>query len=358
MSTNGKKSIFQRIAERETAPETHLFKTVAFWLSIAPPLIIGAGLAIYAGIQEGKTWVFSTSGYNALLQDFKLPIGIMGLAIPLGALSAAVHRSVQTSRQIIEQNQQNIFSNYLEHRRYFLAFMDEHKPFNQVSVSAPHLYQRLFPESANGPLNPDKHSIYEFLKIAEETAEFSAQTVDRELSEKKFKIIDQRLTDCLIASNRTLQKFMPVADLDMGTFGRDPLGVLPQALTQNLDAAKGLVECANFHKNFIPDYDFNELEKNTAFCLNKIYSLQKLYNLWRMIWGEVSGELPSNRNQSLQSRLGGIKQNMEANRMNIDDLEIIFKYHLDDGEKQALIEYGPGTWKLLLNETKKPDGIE
>jgi hypothetical protein len=286
------------------------------------------------------------------LKDFKLPIGIMGLAIPLGALAAAIHRSVQTSRQIIEQNQQNIFSNYLEHRRYFLAYMEEHQPFEQISVSAPLLYQRLFPNSAEGALNPNEESIAHFLEVAEGTADTAAQRVETQLTERRFKIIDDELAAFLIGSTKALQQFVSIENLDEKEFLKDPLTILPRILRQNLDAAKGLVESANFHKNYVKQYDFDEMEKKTQACLDAIKPIQKLYNLWRMIWGEVSGELQSNPHQPLQNRLSSVKQNMESNRMTTNDLRIIFKYHLNDNERTTILEHGPDMWRAILADTK------
>ncbi len=357
MSTQTKKSFLKKIAERETAPETHLFKTIAFWASIAPPLLIGTGLALYAGIQEGKIWQFSTSGYNTFLKDFKLPIGVMGLAIPLGALAAAVHRSVQTSRQIMEQNQQNIFSNYLEHRRYFLTFVDEHKPFFELEFSAPHLYQRLFPDSADGPLNPDHDSLNYFLNLAHVAAMSCAENSADSLTPENFQIVDEDLAEKIFRSNEALSQFISVQAIEKDQLVKYPLSDLPQILRQNLEAAKGLIECANFHKNYIEFRELKALEENTDQCLNRIYSLQKLYHLWKRIHDELAAEAVSNPHRPLQNRLGNIKENMSTNRLTADDLDIIFRHHLSEEELETILNNGPDTWRILADGVKTEDYV-
>ncbi|MBW0147497.1 hypothetical protein [Marinobacter arenosus] len=352
MSTRRTTSLFERLAEREKAPETHLFKTVGFWLAIAPPLLIGIGLAVYAGITEGKVWTLTTDGYNSFLKDFKLPIAIMGLSIPLGALAAAVHRSMQTSRQIIEQNQQNIFSNYLEHRKYFLDYVAEHAPFKRLKISAPHLYQRLFPKSAEGPLEPANKSISEFLEEARYVADRAKKCVNGSLTKKRFKIIDSLLASSMERSTNQLRKLIDVPEFDPQRVTTDPLQLLAQTLRQNEDGAKGLVECANFHKTYRAEEDFSELESDTQFCIERIESMLKLYNLWRMIVAETSEDTPSNPNSTLSQRLENVRVNMKANLLTTEDFEVIFKHHLTDKEQQIILESGPTNWRIIGDSIK------
>lgn len=348
MSTRTNQGFLKRLAEREKAPETHLFKTVGFWVAVAPPLIIGIALAAWAGIHENKVWSLTVEGYNGFLKDFKLPIGIMGLSIPLGALAAAVHRSVQTSRQIVEQNEQNIFSNYLEHRRYFLTFIEEHQPFEHIKVSAPHLYQRLFPESANGPLAPANAAIDELLETIEKTASLSMKAVENELSAKNFNIINNELAFYLERSTKLLKGFIKVPESHLENIVDDPLLSLSQTLRQNLDGIKGLIDCANFHKTYRQEDDLSNIEQETESCVENINALLTYYNLWKMLKAELSGQNASNPISPIERRLENLRLNMEVNNMEAEHLEIVFNHHLTDEERSKALEHGPVTWRILL----------
>jgi len=352
MSTDSKQGLLKRLAEREKAPETHLLKTIGFWLAVAPPLIIGIALATWAGVHENQIWSLTFQGYNSFLKDFKLPIGIMGLSIPLGALAAAVHRSVQTSRQIIEQNEQNIFSNYLEHRKYFLSFVDEHQPFSHLKVSAPHLYQRLFPESANGPLAPANASIDDLLNNIEKTAVLSMNAVENKLSAKNFKIIDKELAFYLGNSTKLLGKFIKIPKFNIKSAFDDPLTLLGQTLRQNLDGITGIIVCANFHKTYRKEDDLSNLKLATEFCLNNINAILQYYNLWMMLKAELSEQSASNPGQPIERRLANVKLNMEANNMEPEHLEVIFNHHLTEEEKAKALEHGPAGWRILLTAPK------
>lgn len=352
MPTRRALSVLKRIIEREKAPETHLVTTLGFWIAIIPPLTIGIGLAIYAGIQDDKVWSFTSEGYNNFLVAFKLPIGVMGLSIPLGALAASVHRSVQTSRQIVEQNQQNIFTNYLEHRKYFLTFIEEHQPFKLLEVSAPVLYQNLFPNSANGDLSPDNKSIDRLIEAVEISAYFSSKAITNDLSETNFRIIDDQLEKYLRASTELLNQFIEIKDFSQESIRLDPLNALKRTLNQNLDGVKGLSYCANFHKNFRKNDNFWDLERETLYCEEKILSLQKLYNLWLMISAEISNNRSSNPDLPMGRRLNNVKNNMESNGLKLKDLKILFEHHLSENEREIVINNGPDAWKTLFMEPK------
>ncbi|MBN7770475.1 hypothetical protein KUV44_12290, partial [Marinobacter daepoensis] len=99
---------------------------------------------------------WTLTGFNNFVALFKLPIGLASIAIPLAALVASHHRSIQTASQIISQQEQNTFSNYVKHREYFSKFIDEEGLLNgKSSFKAVNkkVYDILFPFAAQGDLN-------------------------------------------------------------------------------------------------------------------------------------------------------------------------------------------------------------
>ena len=70
-------------------------------------------------------WNFTHSGFNNLLDYFKVPLGFLALMIPVGAVFAANHRSEQTKKQIALTHKQNLFTNYYKHIEEFEKFTDK-----------------------------------------------------------------------------------------------------------------------------------------------------------------------------------------------------------------------------------------
>lgn len=84
---------------------------VALSLSISVMIIINSDL--------WESWNFTYQGFNNLLEYFKIPLGILALLIPIGAVYAANHRSEQTKQQLKLTEKQNLFTNYYKHLEEF-----------------------------------------------------------------------------------------------------------------------------------------------------------------------------------------------------------------------------------------------
>lgn len=123
----------------------------------------------------------SGDGFNHAVAQFKVPIGILTISIPLLALLAANHRSEQTKKQMIltlsqiERTDrqitmvqgQNIFSNYFKHLEEFDKRFKGKDNDIAMHVTSPYkLHHFLFPNSRHGKLELSKNAI----SIAEDTA--------------------------------------------------------------------------------------------------------------------------------------------------------------------------------------------
>jgi hypothetical protein len=67
-----------------------------FWLLTASPLSIG--LILGALVWSRMDLSFTADGYSYFLKSGALPIGVMGLAFPLGGIFGLVHKSKQLSQ--------------------------------------------------------------------------------------------------------------------------------------------------------------------------------------------------------------------------------------------------------------------
>ncbi|MBH3371909.1 MULTISPECIES: hypothetical protein [Pseudomonas] len=142
----------------------HLAKTLIFQVALGLPVLAGLllGLAIYAA-ESGLSACFSSDCVQTFFTIYKFPLAIAGLALPLVAMVAAIHRSMEaaiqikiTSGQFREALVNNRFGNYIKHREAFEKSIDGYcsrlsdhtgvKTF--VLVHA--LYGQLFPNAAIG----------------------------------------------------------------------------------------------------------------------------------------------------------------------------------------------------------------
>ncbi len=115
-------------------------------------------------------WSSGYTGWNNALTIFKVPLGILALNIPIVALLAANHRSVQTKEQMRIANAQNVFTNYYRHLEEFEKYCKATSSTNrQAQVAKPRrLHKFIFPNAEQGDL---------------EVSEIFSHSVDDRLSE-------------------------------------------------------------------------------------------------------------------------------------------------------------------------------
>lgn len=135
--------------------ERKLSEQWMFWLSILIPLALSIILSIPLWLQTKIN--LSAEGYDNFLRIFKLPIGVLSLSIPLVAIVAHIHRTIQTAKQIELTNQKNITDQFFSHHKYIvdsLSSITGHDiKVNTKTIipkiSHPHaLYRYIFPTSS------------------------------------------------------------------------------------------------------------------------------------------------------------------------------------------------------------------
>ncbi|GAA6206558.1 hypothetical protein [Thalassotalea sp. SU-HH00458] len=114
-------------------------------------IIIGLSFILLGGGLWGEGYSFALNGiaYNTFINDFKLPISILALLIPFGALYAAQHRSEISIVQIEATESQNNFANYYKHLEEFKEVLKEHQ-YTEKFNNHRKLHITLFPEAKHG----------------------------------------------------------------------------------------------------------------------------------------------------------------------------------------------------------------
>lgn len=85
----------------------HLFK-----LAILGPFFLAIIFCFPLWIDCSITINFSSGGYEKFLSLFKLPLGIWSLSIPLVAIVAHIHRTIQTASQIEATKKKNLIDGF------------------------------------------------------------------------------------------------------------------------------------------------------------------------------------------------------------------------------------------------------
>lgn len=135
--------------------ERQLSKQFLFWLSILIPLLISLLLSIPLWLQTKID--LSANGYDNFLRIFKLPIGVLSLSIPLVAIVAHIHRTIQTAKQIELTNQKNTTDRFFSHNKHIVdalsSIKDDDIKVNEITITPKithpfSLYRKIFPSSS------------------------------------------------------------------------------------------------------------------------------------------------------------------------------------------------------------------
>ncbi|MCH5651191.1 hypothetical protein [Pseudomonas syringae] len=163
-------------------PHTTLLKLKTVVYVIASIFALAAIVALTIAYHTlGLKYNLSSEGWNNALDIFKVPLGLLAVAIPLIALLAANHRSVQSKAQMeLTQFQINLtqtnnyINNYYKHVDEFQKYLGSHhfgfteEKEGQPKVAYPRkLHKALFPEAKMGILTVDKEFVLTFLSDLE-----------------------------------------------------------------------------------------------------------------------------------------------------------------------------------------------
>lgn len=136
----------------ESLSKQHLFR-----FAIGAPLLIAALLCIPIWFDKNITLNLTQKGYETFLSIFKLPIGIWSLSIPLVAIVAHIHRTIQTASQIEATKAKNLSDSFFSHHKFVTEALSKlpdyplvinNADFN-LKLDAPYsLYNKLYPKSS------------------------------------------------------------------------------------------------------------------------------------------------------------------------------------------------------------------
>lgn len=138
--------------QRNSNPTLH--ETPLFRWSIRIPVYASIVLFGLVCTDNQVPMSFQSEDIATAFQIFKLPLLTLGLIVPLTALSAAMHRSEQTARQINTQNEQNNFSNHFKHLEEFKKAFFEQKPQPTHWGGVESLHRCIYPNTLSGDLAP------------------------------------------------------------------------------------------------------------------------------------------------------------------------------------------------------------
>ncbi|MFV7784286.1 hypothetical protein ACNPKB_10900 [Shewanella marisflavi] len=131
-----------------------------FWMTIVYPIGIFFSTGIW--VWYGRSLDISADGFSTFIEISKLPLGLLGLSIPLSVLTARLHGTKQTAlqiskaqRQIEETQQKNKTDLYLAHYNHFcdhismleMNYRTQNSDKCHLTFNKKSLYKQLFPEA-------------------------------------------------------------------------------------------------------------------------------------------------------------------------------------------------------------------
>jgi len=138
-----------------------------FKCALLSPLAVGFLLLFIAIYNNPVLEVcFTSPCINYFFELYKYPLSILGLSVPLTAIAAALHRSEETSLQIMASNKQfeetlkqNVFNNYIKHKEDFFDLVEKIEIKCQCRfIDALSLYKKIFPRNGYSSFDFFAHS--------------------------------------------------------------------------------------------------------------------------------------------------------------------------------------------------------
>lgn len=135
-------------------PEAHLWGTPVFRTFFCVPLFIALVLIAIVGFNEADRALpmseWDGQAYTEFLKIYRLPLGVLASLIPLLALVAANHRSIQSAANLKAQLANNAFTNYYKHLEEFMKAAEKlHNDFHK-HVDVRVLHRNLYPDAPSG----------------------------------------------------------------------------------------------------------------------------------------------------------------------------------------------------------------
>lgn len=309
-----------------------LFKSIQFWVFTLSPIAIALGIIWSTSHFSEMKMQWNAEGLKTFYEYFKLPIAIFSLSIPLGALAASQHRSLQTAEQINQQARQNEFSNRISHKESFTQFFKDVAPFgSEKTNTAWEIYECLFPVEDVENLLPTP----KVKEVIEEGLRFQSRILNR--FHEAFASLN--------TPPDLIQAFIDLSSFRKGLYelighqltvnkieeGRQPVTNLSELVVK---LCLGLIDCANFQRPSIS----SAYRSNLNSRLDEIALLEDRHEAMSDLAGLVTIYLNSEAD-SLNKKKAKVEKIVDAyRRVNSPECLGTFEDVLDDLKEHHLEE--------------------
>ena len=226
---------------------TTLFEASAFRTTVR--IFAALGLIYLASLVVSGSFLntFTPSSHPAevIFETLKRPVITFGLSLPIIALIANHHRSIQSERQLRTTQGQNILTNYVKHIEKFEEFLRDERIFeniNDLRVLQKDLYHKIYSEAQNGELKPSKAFQHRLKllrqKVSEIQEKLSKMTRDeRQKSPEALGLMQKAVW--ILANNLCFEVVEKESDLSR-------LGSLSTILMEICELCKEIDKCTGF----------------------------------------------------------------------------------------------------------------
>lgn len=147
-----------------------------FRLALGIPILASLLLCLPLWISPSITFNLTSDGYNKFLEIFKFPIVVLSLSIPLVAIVAHIHRTIQTASQIDTTKKKNLADSFFSHHKYITEALGKLPSIKtqvagldfEYKITDPYSSYNFIFEDSNYKVGVITDNLYDKIKIIEE----------------------------------------------------------------------------------------------------------------------------------------------------------------------------------------------
>lgn len=125
-----------------------LSSNMYFKSSLWGGIVISAFFSIFIISRNDLYWCSEISCFSSFLTIFDFPLKILSASLAISGFVALVHRSEQTRHQIEMSINQNLFKNFIDHKKEFMEIISSMESGFPIKISdKSSLYTKLFPNN-------------------------------------------------------------------------------------------------------------------------------------------------------------------------------------------------------------------
>lgn len=133
-------------------PHRSFFELKIVQITMFAGFIIAMVTSVIISVHSDLVASFDYEGFNFFVNAYKVPIGVLASLIPIIALLAANHRSVQTKEQIRVTQANSNFSNFFKHQEAFEGYISSTSKNKSKISNVKTLHKTIFPNAKAGDL--------------------------------------------------------------------------------------------------------------------------------------------------------------------------------------------------------------